>query len=161
MTRYRVPSPAECKKIWRARYNALKPNKLVSRRGKRDELSPPPSEFRVSKRLRTCKRTTAKELHLPLPQSEQEACLLLNHLPTEIRLQIWQLVIGDQKIHILRKEKKLGHQVCLGKVVCLHSRYLWRLYNSGEPLLRHEPFKADDKLAETSLLHLIMSCRQM
>ncbi|KAF2762130.1 hypothetical protein EJ05DRAFT_473065 [Pseudovirgaria hyperparasitica] len=42
---------------------------------------------------------------------DQEQCLLFKMLPYEIRLIIWELILGGKHVHIFNW-KKLGHQVC-------------------------------------------------
>lgn len=152
--------PAEYKRRSRASYTAQKPKPLHHGR-RREQLTPPPTEFQVAKRARLCKKGTRKELQPSIPQSQQADSLLLRKLPAEIRLQIWENVLGGQTVHILRKTKKLGHRICPGEEFCCHCGADGvRPLKDGE---EHpsEPYNADVQLAERSLIPVLLTCRQM
>ncbi|KAF2476185.1 uncharacterized protein BDR25DRAFT_339293 [Lindgomyces ingoldianus] len=140
-------------KITKARYEAQKPKPLSKRRFR--ELSPPPPITRRSKRVRTGHYHEG-----PQPQSTQPDCLLLNRLPAEIRLRIWEYAVGRQDLHILRKQGKMGYSACAGEMCKDCPKVDGVLYK------RHvrdqvEPFKKDLQLAEMSLLNLLLTCRQI
>jgi hypothetical protein len=42
-------------------------------------------------------------------QTSQQQSRLLLHLPTEVRLLIWTYALGNQKIHIINKCRRLGY----------------------------------------------------
>ncbi|KAL9085803.1 MAG: hypothetical protein Q9165_007435 [Trypethelium subeluteriae] len=58
-------------------------------------------------RLKSSKRATT----LQQTRSQQQ-CLLLQKLPLEVRLLIWEHCIGGELLHIVREPGRLGHVIC-------------------------------------------------
>ena len=78
---------------------------------------------------------------------------LLTKLFAEIRLMIWESVIGRLKLHILSQDGKLGYLIC--KHPCLACYY-------GSSMLHYiGSFSAQGRRAEGGLLSLLRTCRQV
>ncbi|KAJ9255207.1 hypothetical protein DTO195F2_6282 [Paecilomyces variotii] len=78
----------------------------------------------------------------------QSESLLLNKLPLEVRLAIWECVFGRSVVTIARKKKRIGHQVRVRPL------YIWEIK-------KREPFSRGSKLADWSLTSLLRTCRQV
>ncbi|GAD91960.1 conserved hypothetical protein [Paecilomyces variotii No. 5] len=79
---------------------------------------------------------------------DQSKSLLLNKLPLEVRLTIWEYVFGRTVVTITRKKKRIGHQVRVRPL------YIW-------DIKKREPFTRGAKLADWSLTSLLRTCRQV
>ena len=95
-----------------------------------------------------------------IPHVLQPQSLLLSHLPIEVRLQIWLHVIGNQKIHIINKYRRLGHAV-------MDDEY-WCQYHAERPSLRacswmytYGALPTTKQLADDTLCHVLVTCRQI
>ena len=64
---------------------------------------------------------------------QQKASPLLNKLPAEIRLIIWNYVLGGQRYHLMQIPRRLGHHICgdprtsdPGRACCFPAIAYWR-----------------------------------
>ena len=48
------------------------------------------------------------------PNTDQQTASLLFKLPREVRLMIYEELLGGKVFHIVRRKKKLGHKLCKG-----------------------------------------------
>ncbi|CAI6333041.1 unnamed protein product [Periconia digitata] len=92
--------------------------------------------------------------------SPQVQSILFNRLHTELRLMIWRWAIGDQKIHIVSKYRRLGHVVC--------NEEYWEQIRSERPNLRASSYMfvygslpTTKQLADWSMNDLLVVCRKV
>lgn len=83
-----------------------------------------------------------------------------SQFPPEIRRMIWQHAIGNQKIHIINKYRRLGHAV-------KNDEY-WRQQHAKRPDLRasswiytYGSLPTIKQLADNNLCDLLFTCRQI
>jgi hypothetical protein len=94
-----------------------------------------------------------EDVRQPLNTDQQIASLLFK-LPRELRLMIYEEVLGGKVFHIVRRKEKLGHKLCKG---------------SGNPdqcISDHcRGFKAQSGVhagrGDGGLIQLLQSCRKM
>lgn len=124
------------------------------RRDFHEALPTPLSQTRsLAVRLRPdLPRKTTATSHLP--------STLLKKLPSEVRILVWEYVIGNQKIHIVSKFGRLGHVVC-------NAEY-WADNRAERPGLRASSYMftygslpMTKQLADWSLCDLLRTCRQI
>ncbi|KAH7382338.1 hypothetical protein BKA66DRAFT_118015 [Pyrenochaeta sp. MPI-SDFR-AT-0127] len=93
-------------------------------------------------------------------QYSQKTSILLSRLPLEIRLYIWSHALGNQRVHIISKYRRLGHTLC-------DTEY-WREWEAERPGLRasswmytYGSLPTTKKLADYNLCDLLVSCKQI
>src|SRR5204862_4709853 len=105
-------------------------------------LTPPPSSPLATRSLKR------QQIH------GQSQCGLLTKLPIEIRLVIWESVIGGRRLHIFDGDEKLSHRSCeQGYPACMACCNWW----SDDP--GHGIYNAN--YHAESLLSLLRTCRWM
>lgn len=77
--------------------------------------------------------------------TRQPDCPLLSKLSAELRLMIWEMVLGGMRIHIVqRPNRRMGHVVCPRTKAC-------EICRGGLP----------SREGDAKLLALVVACKQM
>jgi hypothetical protein len=81
----------------------------------------------------------------------QPDCSLLINLAPELRLLIWEMVVGGMRIHIIqRPNRRMGHIVCSHAETC-------DICSGNVPQLA----KDEEARRKTQLLSLALTCKLM
>jgi hypothetical protein len=98
----------------------------------------------------------------PENDDRKKECMLLERLPIELRLRIWELIVGGQVLHVVCEAGRIGtymcDKICRSSVECRK----WSKYDLTKPF----PAKSKDQLGmkqikRAVLLSLPSTCRAM
>ncbi|OKL64599.1 hypothetical protein UA08_00112 [Talaromyces atroroseus] len=111
----------------------------------------PSSLPRYRRRKGNIRGPAPRGLDITRQPDQQPQCLLLNRLPPELRLAIWEIVLGNLQLHIIqRSHRRLGCVVCPQNGSCDICRGV---------LL--QPVKNIETCSKANLLSLLVTCKQM
>jgi hypothetical protein len=116
-----------------------------------DSDDKPSSLPRYRRRNGNIRGPAPRGLDISRKPDQQPQSLLLNKLPPELRLAIWEIVLGNLRLHIIqRSHRRLGCVVCPQQDSCDICR--------GALL---QPVKNPETCSNMNLLSLLVTCKQM
>lgn len=111
----------------------------------------PSSLPRYRRRKGNIRGPAQRGLDISQKPAQQPKCLLLNRLPPELRLSLWEVVLGGLKLHIIqRSPKRLGCVICPQEDHCDICRGVLQ-----------QPVKSAETCSNVNLLSLLVTCKQM
>ncbi|KAH8693737.1 hypothetical protein BGW36DRAFT_383603 [Talaromyces proteolyticus] len=117
----------------------------------RYENDKPSSLPRYRRRKGTVRGPAPRAMDFSQSPIQQSQCLLLNKLPSELRLMIWEMVLGGRRLHVIqRSQKRLGYVVCPQRDPCGICRGILP-----------QPIKNAERCSNMNLLSLPAACKQI
>lgn len=111
----------------------------------------PSSLPRYRRRKGTVRGSAPRGMTISQSPIQQPKCMLLNTLPAELRLMIWEMVLGGLRLHIIQRSKKrLGYVICSQRDSC-------GICRGGLP----QPVKNPETCSNMNLMALPVTCKQM
>jgi hypothetical protein len=111
----------------------------------------PSSLPRYRRRKGNIRGPAPRGLDISQTPDQQPQCLLLQTLPPELRLVIWEMVLGGLRLHIIQRSKRrLGCVICPRKDTCDICRGVLQ-----------QPVKSAETHSNVNLISLLVTCKQM
>lgn len=111
----------------------------------------PSSLPRYRRRKGNIRGPAPRGLDISQTPDQQPQCLLLQTLPPELRLVIWERVLGGLRLHIIQRSKRrLGCVICPRKDTCDICRGVLQ-----------QPVKSAETCSKVNLISLLVTCKQM
>ncbi|KAE8551742.1 hypothetical protein EYB25_005632 [Talaromyces marneffei] len=112
----------------------------------------PSSLPRYRRRKGNIRGPAPRGLEISQTPDQQPECLLLNKLPPELRLVIWEMVLGGLRLHIIQRSKRrLGCVICPQEDTCDICRGVLQ-----------QPVKSTETCcSNVNLISLLVSCKQI
>ena len=111
----------------------------------------PSSLPRYRRRKGNIRGPAPRGLDISQTPDQQPQCVLLQTLPPELRLVIWEMVLGGLRLHIIQRSKRrLGCVICPRKGTCDICRGVLQ-----------QPVKGAETCSNVNLISLLVTCKQM
>jgi hypothetical protein len=92
---------------------------------------------------------------------EKKECMLLGRLPIELRLKIWEFVVGEQVLHLVCEPGRIGTYVCDEKCRTSVECQKWTEYDLANPFSAESGHGMEMIRKRAELLSLPLTCRSM
>lgn len=111
----------------------------------------PSSLPRYRRRKGNIRGPAPRGLEISQTPDHQPQCLLLQTIPPELRLVIWEIILGGLRLHIIQRSKRrLGCVICPQKDTCDICRGVLQ-----------QPVKSAEACLNVNLISLLVTCKQM